>query len=281
VREPAISTIHPTAVISSEAVISADVHIAPFAVVDGPVTLGPGCVLHSHAHIIGPATLGKNNVVWPGAVLGGWPQDRKYHGEFSDLIIGDDNIFREGVTIHRGTGLNTRTVIGSRNYFMVNSHVGHNCTVGSDVTLVNCAALGGFAQVADRVIIGAFSSIHQFCRVGRLAMTTNTAGMNVDLPPFFISMVTNTITQLNAVGLRRSGMPKANIDALRRMFQVAFREQRRRPLAAALAGLPADVLAVPEVKEVIAFCKESKRGVALFQPWSEGQARIDSAAVKE
>jgi UDP-N-acetylglucosamine acyltransferase len=260
--------IHPTAVISPEAKIGPNVTIGPFAVVEGEATIGDGCELRSGARVIGPVTLGQRNVVWGGAVIGGWPQDRKFTGEPSEVIIGDDNVFREGVTVHRGTGLGTKTVLGSRNYLMVNSHVGHNCIVGNDITLVNGAALGGFVRVADRAMIGAGTAVHQFCRVGRLAMVTNLAGLNMDMPPFFISMATNTVTQLNNVGLRRSGMPKTSINALRTMFRLAFREWRNRPLKVALAELPADVLAAPEVQELITFCQETKRGVALFRPWS-------------
>src|SRR5947208_1516479 len=109
--------IHSTAVISPEARISPDVKVGPYAVIEGAVTIGAGSVIHGHGQVIGPAMLGARNIVWPGAVIGGWPQDRKYAGEFSQVVIGDDNIFREGVTIHRGTGLHTRTVIGSRCYF--------------------------------------------------------------------------------------------------------------------------------------------------------------------
>jgi UDP-N-acetylglucosamine acyltransferase len=260
--------IHPTAVISPEATIGANVRIGAFVVVEGNVTIGEGCELRSGARVCGPVVMGARNVVWGGAVIGGWPQDRKFHGEHSELLIGDENVFREGVSIHRGTGADTRTVIGSRNYFMVNSHVGHNCVLGNDITMVNGAALGGFVKVADRAMIGAGSAVHQFCRVGRLAMITNLAGLNVDMPPFFISMATNTLTQLNNVGLRRSGMSRASINAVRTMFRLVFREWRHRPLKVAFAELPKEIREVAEVREVIEFCGETKRGVALWRPWS-------------
>jgi UDP-N-acetylglucosamine acyltransferase len=260
--------IHPTAVISAEARLGANVSIGPFCVIEGAVSIGDDCELRSGARVIGPLTMGVRNVVWGGAVIGGWPQDRKFKGEHSELVIGDENVFREAVSIHRGTGLNTKTVIGSRNYFMVNSHVGHNCVLGNDITLVNGAALGGFVQVADRAMIGAGSAVHQFCRVGRLAMISNLAALNVDLPPFFISMATNTLTQLNNVGLRRSGMSKESINAVRTMFRLVFRENRDRPLKVAFAELPGEVREVAEVREVMEFCGGTKRGVALFRPWS-------------
>lgn len=241
--------------------------VGPYAVIEGPVTVGPGCIIHARAHLIGNLTLGARNVVHGGAVLGDWPQDRKYHGESSAVVIGDENVFREGSTVHRGTGAGTKTVMGNRCYLMVQAHVGHNCIVGNDVMMVNNAALGGFVHVGDRAIIGANSAVHQFTRVGRLAMLSNGAGAAVDVPPFFISMSTNLVVQLNLVGLRRAGVPRANIDALRQMLQFAFRG--RRPLAAALADLPADVRAVPEVSEIIEFVRTSKRGVARWQAWSQ------------
>ncbi|HUO08853.1 MAG TPA: acyl-ACP--UDP-N-acetylglucosamine O-acyltransferase [Phycisphaerae bacterium] len=262
-------SIHPSAVISPEAKISPEVMIGPYVVIDGRVSIGHGCIIHSGAKLLGRLTLGARNVVHSTAVLGDWPQDRKYKGEPSEVLIGDDNVFREGVTVHRGTGLNSRTVIGNRCYFMVNSHVGHNCVVQDDVTLVNGALLGGHVHVAERAIIGGNTAVHQFCRVGRLAMLSNACCMNVDVPPFFIAMATNTLTQLNAVGLRRSGMPKESINAIRKMFQLAFRDMRGLSLSHTLENLPPDILHVPEVQEVIAFCKSSKRGIAKFQAWSD------------
>ncbi len=260
--------VHPTAIISSEARLADDVEVGPYAIIDGPVTLGMGCSIHAHSRLIGPLTMGARNAVHTGAVIGDWPQDRKFKGDFSETIIGDDNIFREGATIHRGTGLNTKTVIGHRCFFMANSHVGHNVTVANDVTLINGAVLGGHTTIGERAILGAYCSVHQFCRIGRLSMISNLAGLNVDFPPFFLTMATNTVTQLNAVGLRRSGMPRASINALRQMFQIAFRDHHNRPLQTALAELPPDVLGIPEVQEVLAFCQTTKRGVARFVPWS-------------
>ncbi len=252
---------------SAEAKLAADVTVGPFAVIEGPVTVGAGSVIHGGAKLIGPLTMGERNVVHATAVLGGVPQDKKFGAERTEVVIGDDNVFREGVTVHRATGKGA-TRIGSRCYLMVNSHVGHNCTLADDVTMVNGAALGGHVEVGHRAMIGAYVAVHQFCRIGRLAMPTNSACMNVDLPPFFISMSINTVTQLNAVGLKRSGMSKEGINGLRKMFQLAFRENRRKPLLKALEELPAEVLAVAEVQEVIEFCKGTKRGVALFEGWS-------------
>ena len=223
--------------------------------------------------------MGQRNVVHGTAVIGDWPQDRKYHGEFSETIIGDDNVFRESVTIHRGTGLNTKTVIGSRNYFMVNTHVGHNGLIGNDITMVNGAMTAGHVQVSDRAIIGGYCAIHQFTRVGRLAMTSNGAMYNVDVPPFFIGMSTNFITQLNRVGMIRSGMSLESINAVRRMFKFLFRTNAGRTLGHGIKALPAELTQVAEVREFVEFCQGTKRGIARFQAWSSRD--VDDAGERQ
>ncbi len=263
----ASAQIHPTALVDAQAQLNSGVVIGPYAVIEGPVTLGPDCGIAGHAKLTGPLTMGRGNRVHSFAVLGDAPQDLKYRDQPSRLLIGDGNIFREHVTVHRGT--NGDTVLGSHNFLMAGSHVGHNCSIGDHVTLVNHAVLGGHVEVRDRAIIGGLCAMHQFCRVGRLAMISNNSAHNVDIPPFVTSLQTNTITQLNAVGLRRSGMSAASINALRRMFQILFRQYAGLPLARAIALLPAELSVVPEVGEFVAFVRSAKRGVARFGPWSQ------------
>jgi UDP-N-acetylglucosamine acyltransferase len=265
--------IHATAIIDSEARIDASVQIGPYAIVEGPVTIGAQCALAAHAKLIGPLVLGRGNRVHSFAVLGDAPQDAKYRDQPSRLLIGDDNIFREHATVHRGT--NGDTIIGAHNFFMVGSHVGHNCRVGNNVTLVNHATLGGYVEVQDRVIIGGHCAVHQFCRVGRLAMISNNSAHNVDIPPFVTAMLTNTITQLNAVGIRRSGMGPQGIHALRRMFQTLFRTHGDVPLGRSIDLLPDELRRTPEVEEFIEFVRTTKRGVARFRPWSMRQGAME------
>jgi UDP-N-acetylglucosamine acyltransferase len=261
-----LTMIHPTAIISPDAKIAPDANIGPYCVIDGLVTIGPGCVLHPFVRLLGPLTMGARNVIHSHAVIGDYPQDRKFDGAFSQTILGDENVVREHATIHRGTGENTKTLIGSRCYFMVNAHVGHNCVVADDVTLVNNSMLAGHVHIGERAIIGGGCAVHQFCRVGRLAMLSNVSAHMVDIPPFFIAMTTNHVTQLNVVGLRRAGIPRENISALRRLFQFIRTQRMTR---AALEQIPPELLAFPEVQEWIDFCRQTKRGVALFQPWSD------------
>ncbi len=264
-----MSKIHPTALISPEAVLADDVEIGAYCSIEGPVKLGPGCVMRAHARLTGPLTMGARNIVYTGANIGDWPQDRKYKGEPSETIIGEDNVFREYVTVHRGTGANTKTVVGHRNYFMVSTHVGHNCVVGNDITMVNNAVIAGHVHLGDRCIIGSFCGVHQFCHIGTLSMLSHNTVATVDVPPYLISLTTNHVTQLNGVGLRRSGMSKEALIAVRRMFKHVYRTEGGRPLAVALASLPEELRAFPEVRVFLDFCQNSKRGLARFQRWSE------------
>jgi UDP-N-acetylglucosamine acyltransferase len=274
------SLIHPTAIIDPQARIDASVSIGAYTVIDGPVVIGPQCVIASQVKLIGPMVLGRGNTIHSFAVLGDAPQDLKYHDQPSRVIIGDGNIFREHMTVHRGT--NGDTVIGSNGFFMVGSHVGHNCRVGNGVTMVNSAVLGGHVQVSDRAIIGGFSAVHQQCRLRRLAMISNCSAHNVDIPPYCIAMDINMVTQLNAVGLRRSGMSRENINAVRQMFKILFRDNRGLSLNKKISLLPPELQAVPEVREFTDFVATSKRGIARFKPWSERQSRqMDPAATDE
>ncbi len=270
------SLIDPTAIIDPHARLDPTVRIGAYSVIEGPVTLGPNCVIASQVKLIGPLEMGSGNKVHSFSVLGDAPQDLKYRDQPSRVIIGENNIFREHVTVHRGTGGDT--VIGSNCFFMVGSHVGHNCRVGNGVTLVNSAVLGGHVQVFDRAIIGGLCAMHQFCRVGRLAMISNNSAHNVDIPPFCIVMKINTIAQLNLVGLRRSGMTREHINGVREMFRILFRERRESQLKTNIRLLSPQLLAIPEVREFTEFVASSKRGVARFQPWSEQQSRQAGAA---
>jgi len=263
--------IHPTAIIDPAAKIDPTVQIGPYSVIEGPVDIGPECVLHSHVKLMGPLQMGEKNTLHSFVVLGGTPQDAKFHEGNSRLIIGDSNVFREHVTVHRGT--NGDTVIGSNCYLMVSTHVGHNCRLGNYVTLVNSAGLSGHVHVADQVIIGGLCGMHQYCRIGRLAMISNISAHNVDIPPFVTAMEANSITQLNTVGLRRSGMSRESINAVRQMFKILFREYGDLPLNKAIEKLPQDLRKVPEVAEFIAFVQSSKRGIASYVPWSTHHGR--------
>jgi UDP-N-acetylglucosamine acyltransferase len=252
--------VHPTAVISAEAILAADVRIGPYAVIDGPVEVGPGCVIEAHASLCGPLSLGPNNVVGHGAVLGKSPQHRGYCGEPTSVRIGEGNVFREFVTVHRGTlqGRGT-TWIGDGNLFMIGSHLGHDVHVGNGCTVVNYALLAGHVKLGDGCILSGHTAVQQRVRIGRLAMLGGMAATSKDIPPFVLQQGYNCVTGLNVVGLRRAGCSPEAIDALRQAFRIFYREGRAQ--SGALDQIEGDLGAVPEVLEFVGFIRESKIGI--------------------
>jgi len=252
--------VHPSAVIDPEAEIAADVRIGPYAIIDGPVRIGPGCVVEAHASLCGPLTMGRDNFVGHGAVLGKSPQHKGYRGEQTSLRIGDDNVFREHVTVHRGTtqGLG-ETVIGDRNLFMIGSHVGHDCRVGDGCTLINGALLAGHVTLDDACILSGHAAVQQRVRIGRLAMLGGLGSTTKDIPPFVLQQGYNCVTGLNIIGLRRAGVASESIAALRETFRILYKEGRT--LRAAVERIAEDLGHVPEVAEFIAFVRDSALGI--------------------
>lgn len=255
--------IHPTAVISPEAEIADDVEVGPFVVIEGAVRIGQGCMLRPHAILCGPLVMGRNNTVFPNAVLGEKPQHLKYNGEPTSVEIGDGNIFREGVTVHRGTTQSWTTRIGSHNFFMANCHVAHDCCIGNHVIMANGALLGGHCQVDDNVYLSGNCAIHQFVRVGRLALLSGVSTTTKDIPPFLIQQGHNCVVGVNVVGMRRAGIDAARIEAVRRAFHTLFFGERM--MTQALAQLERELGHVDLVAELIGFIRQSKRGVNVMR----------------
>lgn len=252
--------VHPTAVVSADAALAADVTVGPFAVIDGPVSLGPGCVVGPHVHLTGRVTAGANNRFHAGCVIGDSPQHLGYQGEPTEVRIGDGNTFREHVTVHRGMPANGGvTTIGRGNLFMVGSHVAHDCTVGDRAIFANSAVIGGHVAVMDGAFLSGNSCVHQFCRVGRLAMLSGTSSISQDLPPFWIVQEINIARGVNVVGMRRAGIPAAEIQAVRRAYQRISRSGLT--VSAALELVEAEDGGLPAVRELIDFIRASKRGV--------------------
>ena len=203
--------------------------------------------------------MGANNVVYPGAVIGERPQHLKYNDEPTTVEIGDNNIFREHVTIHRGTTHSWKTIIGNNNFFMVNSHVAHDCKIGNRCIFANGALLGGHCELADNVYLSGNSAVHQFVRMGRLALLSGCSATTKDIPPFVIQQNIDTVVGVNVIGMRRNGFSHAQIDAVREAFKVLFRENMVLP--AALALLERDLGHVDVVTEMITFLRQSHRGI--------------------
>jgi UDP-N-acetylglucosamine acyltransferase len=254
--------IHPTAVIAPEAELANDVEIGPYAVIEGRVRIGPGCVLRPYVHLCGPLTMGAGNSVYSGAVLGERPQHLRYNNEDTTLDIGDHNIFREHVTVHRGTAQSGTTKIGSHNFFMAGSHIAHDCVVGNRCILANGALVAGHCVLEDNAYLSGNAAIHQFVRVGRLALVGGLSASTMDVPPFVITQGFNCAVAANVIGMRRAGMATAQINAVRRAFEILFRSGLAFPGAA--SQVEQEVGHVDAVQEMLAFIRNaSSRGVNL------------------
>ena len=253
--------VHPTALISAEVDLDDDVQVGPYAIIDGKVKIGSGCVIRAGAQLIGPLTMGRNNSVYGGVVLGEAPQHLKYNGEPTRVEIGDANIFREHVTVHRGTTYSWETRIGNNNFLMANAHVAHDCRVGDSCIIANGALLGGHCVLEDNVYLSGNSAVHQFVRVGRLALLSGVSATTKDIPPFIIQQRINCIVGVNVVGMRRAGIATAHIDGVRRAFHLLYRQGMILPQA--LAAIERDLGTVPEVAEMVKFIRASARGINL------------------
>ena len=253
--------IHPSAVISLEAELAADVQVGPYAIIEGPVQVGPETIIEAHACLSGPIVMGRDNFVGHGAVLGKNPQHRNYRGENTSLRIGDDNVFREHVTVHRGTPAGGgRTSIGDRNMFMIGSHLGHDGIVGNDCALTNGALVAGHAELHDNCILSGHAAVQQRVRIGRLAMLGGLGSSTKDLPPFVLAQGYNCVSGLNLIGLRRSGMASDSINAIRQAFRILSKEGRTQ--TGALALIEADLGYVAEVAEFVEFIRASTIGIS-------------------
>jgi len=250
--------IHPTAIIDPKAEIDPTVEVGPYTVIDGGVKIGPHCVIGPHVYITGQTSIGAYNQFHAGCVIGDAPQDLKYKGHPTKVIIGDYNIFREHVTVHRATDPEGATIIGSHNFFMQHSHVAHNCHIGNNVIIAGGALLAGHVIVQDRAFISGNCLVHQFARVGTLAMMQGGSAISKDLPPFTIATGGNEICGLNIVGLRRAGFTPEERLELKRLYRLLFRQGLN--MSTALEQARARFTSAP-ARTMIDFIASSKRGV--------------------
>lgn len=254
--------IHPTAIVDSRAKLGEGVEIGPWCLLRGDITLGDGCVLHERVSLRGPLVAGKRNVFYPQVTVGLEPQDRKFSPDQDGpgVVLGDDNILREGVTIHRAT-MSHPTEVGHKNFLMVNAHLGHDVVIGDNCTIVNGALVGGHARIYDNVILGGGAAVHQFCRVGRMAMISGTRGVTQDIPPFCVVYNPRRVSSLNLIGLRRAGLQK-HIDAISHAFDIYFR--RRLASDNAIQAIEREIGGDPLVGEFVQFIKETRRGISAY-----------------
>jgi UDP-N-acetylglucosamine acyltransferase len=257
-----IGKIHPQAMVSPQANLGEGVEIGAFAVVGAAVELGDGCELHSHSVVYGPSKFGARNVFHPFCVIGGDPQDYTFRGEHVELVAGDENIFREHVTISRGTVKGGRTTrIGNNNFFLSYSHVGHDCQIGSHTLFVNGATLAGHVSVQDFVTLGAFSPVHQFCRLGKYAYIGACTVITQDVLPFSL-IVTERETKCfgaNTIGLERKGFSPERIQKLQRAFKLLVRSKKN--TSQALEEMRKTLGDSEDVQELIGFVEKAERGI--------------------
>jgi UDP-N-acetylglucosamine acyltransferase len=247
--------------IAADVELAPDVEVGPGVIIDGPSRIGAGSRILARAYIGPYTTIGENNLIGFGAVVGYDPQDYAFKGEESYTIIGDHNLIREYVTIHRGTKPGSATKVGNHNFIMALSHMAHNASLGDHVVVVNGALVGGYVEVADRAFISANCLLHQFIRVGTLVMMRGGARASRDLPPYANIDDTHTVKGLNLIGLRRAGFSAAQIQPLRAAFRLLF--GRRTNMKQALEQVEAEVELTPEVRHLLEFIRAAKRGVAM------------------
>lgn len=253
--------IHETAIISADVKLGSNVSIGPYCFIDGDVTIGDNCTLHSHVVIKGKTVIGKDNVFFQFTSIGEDCQDKKYAGEETQLIIGDNNVFRESVTAHRGTvqdGGITR--IGSNNLFMINAHIAHDCNVGSDVIIANNGTLAGHVSVGDYAILGGGVAVHQFCNIGAHSFLGGGGIILRDVPPYVMVSGTKHIPQgINSEGLKRRGFSLDAVKTIKRAYKVLYREGNT--LDSAMNVIDSSAGEMPEIKTLLTFLQNTQRGI--------------------
>ena len=253
--------IHESAIIDKSAKLDKDVSIGPYSVIGADVEIKSGSVIGSHALIEGPTSIGKHNKIFSFATIGGDPQDKKYDGEKTYLEIGDNNIFREGVTVNRGTVQeNSKTIIGSRNLFMAYVHVAHDCIIEDDVVMVNNSAIAGCVKLEKGVILGGFSLVHQFCNVGAHSFSAMGSAVSKDVPAFVrVSGNPAKARGLNTTGIARLNMTKESSYALKEAYKTIY--LRKIPLVEAIKEIKKNFDHIPEVNLLLDSIKISDRGI--------------------
>lgn len=216
--------IDPTALVSSKAELGERMRIGPYAIIEDNVSIGDGTIIEPHAIIKSYTHIGIDNHIYPGVILGGEPQDIKFHGEPTSLIIGDNNVIREYVTIHRASGEGNQTTIGNRNMLMTYMHIGHNCSIGNDTQIASYTGICGHASIEDYAVIGGSVGIHQFTTIGKLSMIGGCSKVVQDIPPYMMADGRPAeITGLNLVGLRRDGIPPRVRPHLATAYKLLYR----------------------------------------------------------
>jgi len=228
---------HETAIISPNADIASNVEIGAFSIVEDGVTIGSGSRIHSNVHLLGQCSIGENCIIWPGSIIGGDPQSVDFDPQIkSGVIIGAENTIREHVTIHRSLSDGENTIIGQNNFFMVGTHVGHDCLIGDNNIFANNVMLGGHISVGKQCFMGGGAGIHQFARIGDFVMLQGHASVSQDIPPYVTAAGLNNIVGLNSIGLRRAGFKPATRREIKKAYQLFYHQKLNRLQALEIAA---------------------------------------------
>jgi len=252
--------IHPTAMVDPGAEIGTGTVVGPYCIIGADVVLGANCWLQHHVTLSGPMRAGTGNKLYAYCSIGQQTQDLKYQGEPTYLEIGDENTFREFVTVNRSTSSDGKTRIGSRGNFLAYSHIGHDCTVGDDVVFSNNGTLAGHVQVGHHAVMGGLTAVHQFCRIGRFAITGGCSKIVQDVPPFMIADGNPAqIRGINLVGLERKQFPAESVRLIKEAFRLIYRAKlnTRQAIEAIRKELPETA----EIRELLTFIEASDRGI--------------------
>jgi UDP-N-acetylglucosamine acyltransferase len=250
-------TIHQTAIVDPGAELGENVQVGPFSLIEDGVTIGDGCRVGPHCVIKRGVVMGSENLLDAGVVLGSDPQDAKYHGEESFVRIGDRNLLREYVTIHRATGEGAETTVGDDNFLMAYAHLGHNVRIGSHIMIASFSGLAGHCAVEDRAIIGGQSGLHQYVTVGRMCMIGGHSKITRDIPPF-ITAQDNELRAINVIGLQRNGVSREDQRALREAFKTIYRSELN--TTDAIAEIRSRAPLSPLVEEFVVFIERIDAG---------------------
>jgi UDP-N-acetylglucosamine acyltransferase len=253
--------IHPSAIIDPKAEIDSGVVIGPFCCIKNNVTIKKGTTLLSHVTIEGSTEIGENCTIHPYTSIGFPPQDLKYRGEDTKLIIGDNNKIREYVSMHRASvGGDGTTLIGNNNFFMAYVHIAHDCKIGNNIVLANAATLAGHVTIEDSAVIGGLVAIHQYTRIGSYAMIGGFSGIGQDIPPYMIASGARAkLYGPNTIGLKRHGFKDEAINDVKKAYKILFREKRT--LKDAMKKIRDEMPDVPEIKHLLDFIEANKRGI--------------------
>lgn len=255
-----MNSIHPSAVVSLKAELGNNITIGPFCVIDDDVVIDDGNKIYNNVSILSGARIGKNNQIYPGAVISANPQDLKYAGEYTQTFIGDNNKIRECVTINKGTVESGKTIVGNNTLFMAYSHAAHDCIIGNDVVIANSVAIAGHCHIDDHVTIGGISGIHQFVKIGKHCMIGATSYVAKDIPPFTLFAGSPcSFAGINLTGLRRRGFSSNQIDQIKSYYKTIYDSGLNFTQSLqALKELPSD----ENLIEIINFIENSSRGIS-------------------